>query len=44
MEEEKDGYIGEFVGHEKMKKDVTWFKSTHFKLGGDTTNRYVILW
>jgi len=41
MEEEKDGYVGEFVGAEQMRKDVNWFKGTHFKLGGDTSNRMI---
>jgi hypothetical protein len=39
MEHEKDGYVGEFVGTQKMKKDVNWFKSTHFQFGGDNSNR-----
>jgi len=39
MEQEKDGYVGEFVGHDRMMKDANWFKGTHFQLGGDRANR-----
>ena len=39
MENEKDGYIGEFQGHDKMVKDANWFKGTHFQLGGDALKR-----
>ena len=42
MENEKDGYVGEFNGNSKMRKDANWFKSTHFKFGGDGSNRYAI--
>lgn len=35
MEFEKDGYVGEFNGADKRKKDNNWFKGTHFKLGGE---------
>ena len=35
MENEKEGYTGDFMGGDKRKKDANWFKGTHFILGDD---------
>lgn len=35
MEPEGGGYMADYAGGDKRRKDANWFKGTHFVLGGD---------
>ena len=37
MEIDKEGYTGEFMGGDNLKKNANWFKDTHFVFEDDKT-------